>query len=56
MKAYDVISHKDVTLKLTGYPAIVFQHEYDHLDGVLYYERIDQKDPLKEDPDAIRIE
>ena len=27
---------KNVTMKLEGYPAIVFQHEYDHLDGILY--------------------
>ena len=27
---------KNVTMELYGYPAIVFQHEYDHLDGILY--------------------
>jgi peptide deformylase len=27
--------------------AIVFQHEYDHLDGILFYDRIDPKDPYK---------
>ena len=27
---------KFVTLYLEGYPAIVFQHENDHLDGILY--------------------
>lgn len=55
IQGYDVVSGKEVTLKLHGYPAIVFQHEYDHLDGVLYYERIDKNDPFKEDPDAVRI-
>ena len=24
------------TMTLLGYPAIVFQHEYDHLDGIMY--------------------
>lgn len=24
------------TVRLTGYPAIVFQHEFDHLEGVLF--------------------
>ncbi|MDE6660253.1 MAG: peptide deformylase, partial [Anaeroplasmataceae bacterium] len=35
---YDFTTNKikTVTLKLEGYPAIVFQHEYDHLDGILY--------------------
>lgn len=27
---------KNVAMQLFGYPAIVFQHEYDHLDGILY--------------------
>lgn len=34
-------------LKLEGYPAIVFQHEIDHLHGVLYYDHI-QDDPWVE--------
>lgn len=32
-------------LRLSGYPAIVFQHEIDHLRGGLYYDHINQKDP-----------
>lgn len=56
MKAYDVVSQKEVVLKLHGYPAIVFQHEYDHLDGVLYYERINKEDPFYEDPNAVKID
>ena len=55
IKGYDAVQQEDVTLKLAGYPAIVFQHEYDHLDGVLYYERIDKKDPFHKDPDAIEL-
>lgn len=31
---------KTVTLRLEGYPAIVFQHEYDHLDGILYTDKM----------------
>lgn len=27
-------------LVLEGYPAIVFQHEYDHLDGILYTSKL----------------
>ncbi len=56
IKAYDVVSGKDVTLKLTGYPAIVVQHEYDHLNGVLYYERINKDDPYFDDPAAVAVE
>lgn len=56
LKAFDVVSNKEVTLKLHGYPAIVFQHEYDHLDGVLYYERINKDNPFFEDPNAVKID
>ena len=27
--------------------SIVFQHEYDHLNGILFYDRIDKKNPYK---------
>lgn len=44
-------SIKVVTKTLKGYPAIVFQHEYDHLDGILFtdkmYKTLDAK-PLYE--------
>ncbi len=33
---YSTNKCKNVTMTLVGYPAIVFQHEYDHLDGILY--------------------
>lgn len=55
LQGYDVVSSKRVTLHLTGYPSIVFQHEYDHLDGVLYIDKIDKKDPFYQDKDAICI-
>lgn len=39
---YDFTTNKlqHVTKTLVGYPAIVFQHEYDHLDGILFTEKI----------------
>lgn len=53
---YDVVSNQDVKLRLTGYPAIVFQHEYDHLDGILYIDKIKQSTTFGEEEDAIAIE
>ena len=35
-------------LKLEGYPAIVFQHEIDHLHGTLYYDHISKTTPWSE--------
>ena len=44
-KAFDIINEKNITLELEGYPAIVAQHELDHLDGILYYDHINVLDP-----------
>ena len=30
----------------------IIQHEIDHLSGILFYDRIDENDPWKEDPEA----
>lgn len=56
IKGYDLITNSDVILKISGYPAIVYQHEYDHLDGILYYEKINKMNPFYDDSDAIKIE
>ncbi len=48
MKAFDIVTNKDIEITATGYDAIVLQHEYDHLDGILYYDRIDKNNPYKE--------
>ena len=34
--------------------AIAFQHEYDHLNGILFYDRINKDDPFK-DSDKMRM-
>lgn len=36
-----------VKLRLKGYPAIVFQHEIDHLNGIMFFDRINKENPLK---------
>lgn len=36
---------KDTLIKLSGYPAIVFQHEYDHLNGVLFIDKMSESLP-----------
>ena len=44
---YDNWELKKVSLRLKGYPAVVFQHEYDHLNGILFVDRINKKEPFK---------
>ncbi|WP_424555164.1 peptide deformylase [Streptococcus agalactiae] len=33
-------------LKLKGYNSIVVQHEIDHVDGIMFYDRINEKNPF----------
>lgn len=40
VKGYDA-KGKPLELKLDGYAAIVMQHECDHLDGILYVDRLE---------------
>ena len=55
VKGYDAITDKEVTIKARGYLSIILQHEIDHLEGKLYTDRIDPKDPFKVIEDAILI-
>jgi peptide deformylase len=38
---------EEVKLRLKGLPAICFQHEIDHLNGIMFYDHIDKQDPYK---------
>lgn len=44
---YDFQSRKlnKQKIRLSGYLAVVFQHEYDHLNGVLFVDRANQDNP-----------
>ena len=42
MEAFDALTNQDIVITASGYDAIVLQHEYDHLDGIFYYDHIDQ--------------
>ena len=43
---------KEHKMRLKGIAAIAFQHELDHLNGVMFYDRIDEKNPFAEIPNA----
>ena len=55
VKAYNVQTQKEEIITARGYEAIVLQHEIDHLNGILYYDHINKKDPFMEKEDAIRL-
>lgn len=52
--AYDVLKQSDVKITASGYEAIVLQHEIDHLNGVLFYDRIDANN-ISKYPDAVEL-
>lgn len=45
VKATDM-DNNPVKLRLKGYIAIVFQHEIDHLNGIMFYDRINKDNPF----------
>jgi peptide deformylase len=46
VKAFN-LEGKEVTLKLKGYASIVIQHEIDHLNGIMFYDRINKENPFQ---------
>ncbi|MFC4798052.1 peptide deformylase [Neobacillus sp. GCM10023253] len=50
------LTGEEIKIRLKGLPAICFQHEIDHLNGIMFYDHIDKKDPLKPIEGASAIE
>lgn len=40
------IDGEAVKIRLKGYPAIVMQHEIDHLNGIMFYDHINKDNPF----------
>ena len=55
VKATD-LEGNELKLRLREYPAMVFQHEIDHLNGVMFYDHINKDNPLQPPEDAKAIE
>ncbi len=47
---------EEVKLRLKGMLAIVFQHEIDHLNGIMFYDHINKEDPFKPIDNATPME
>jgi peptide deformylase len=56
VRAIDVFSQEEIEFRAHGYLAIVLQHEIDHLNGILFYDRINQENPWEIKENAIIIE
>ena len=46
LKAFNALQNKEIIISASGFDAVVLQHEYDHLNGVLFYDHIDQGKPF----------
>lgn len=51
---YTNLNEEKHEIRLKGYPAIVVQHEIDHLNGILFYDYINEENPYQlEDGESI---
>ncbi|MFC4556957.1 peptide deformylase [Virgibacillus kekensis] len=55
IKATD-IEGNELKMRLRDYAAIVFQHEIDHLNGVMFYDYINKDNPFQVEENAKSIE
>lgn len=55
VRGYDALLKEEIIIRLRGYEAIVIQHELDHLEGVLFFDRIDKKEPQKRIEGALEL-
>lgn len=46
---------KQVRLRLKNYLAVIFQHEYDHLNGILFVDRINKNNPFEILPNSTPV-
>lgn len=49
VEAYSYFEKQQKTYKISDYTAIVFQHELDHLQGKLFIDHINKKNPWKKE-------
>lgn len=53
---YQNVDGKTIEIKLRNYPAIVCQHEIDHLKGILFYDHINKTNPYATTDDMLMID
>ncbi|MFC4409364.1 peptide deformylase [Chungangia koreensis] len=53
---FHTIEGNELKLRLKGLPAVAFQHELDHLNGIMFYDHINPVNPFSEIPDASPLE
>lgn len=51
---YDDVAGTRHDLELEGFPARIFQHEFDHLEGVLFVDRVESSHDLASEEEYLR--
>lgn len=54
VKAFD-LEGTEYKMRLKGLPAIAFQHELDHLNGVMFFDHINPDNPFAEIDNAVAV-
>lgn len=49
------VDGEEKKIRLNGLPAVAFQHELDHLNGVMFYDRINEENPFAQVPDSFPL-
>jgi peptide deformylase len=47
---------EEIKIRLKGLPSIVFQHEIDHLNGIMFYDHINSDSPFTPPVDSLPID
>jgi peptide deformylase len=55
VKAMD-LNGEEIKLRLKGFASIVFQHEIDHLNGIMFYDHINPSNPFAEPENATAVD
>ena len=55
VEAIDFMTDRLIEIDARGFTAIVLQHEIDHLNGIMFFDRINKMDPNYIPKDAIKI-
>lgn len=53
---FHTVDGNELKIRLKGLPAVAFQHELDHLNGVMFFDHINPVNPFAEVPDASPLE
>lgn len=54
--AAETVDGEKIEIKAKGFLSVVLQHELDHLDGVMFYDHIDDEAPFDPTGDALPLE